>query len=195
MKTRLTALIAVLLCIISTAHAANDPVLRELKDWHVDLEPETIDSILKSSFETETGVISQQRLNQYLALMSSIWNAKMLITYLKLSNKLAERDKAQLSSQQAAWLKRREKEATEAGEGEKGGSAESAMYSEAFIKLTRERCADFQKLSFAFPPWRWPEEMRAAWQVPSNDDLVMDRVSALHGLMPLRFQPAPSLRF
>ena len=115
------------------------------RSWNIQLDPDDIDSVLKPAFESDSGVMPQQGQNQYLAIMASVWDAKLLITYVKLSQKLTGAEKRKLESDQAAWLKRREAQAKEASEGEGEGSLAPTLYSEAFIKVTRERNLELQK--------------------------------------------------
>jgi uncharacterized protein YecT (DUF1311 family) len=148
MKTVLTILLAV---VVATAHAnaqegsagkAASPTLP--KNWNILLDPNDLDSLLKPGLEDASGDIPQQTLNRYLATMASIWDAKLLIVYVSLWDRLGAVEKTRLRQEQTAWIAKREKQAQAAGEGEEGGSLAPAMYSDTFIKLTQDRIAKLQ---------------------------------------------------
>lgn len=113
--------------------------------WNVRLDPEGLDLLLRQSLETEPGVMPQQAQNKYLAIMASVWDAKLLSSYVNVSQRLNDKERVKLRNEQEAWLKKREKEASEASKAEEGGSLSAATYSETFIKLTKERNAELQK--------------------------------------------------
>ena len=115
------------------------------KNWRPQLDPETLEPILKESFRSPSGIIPQQALNQYLSIMAGQWDAELMETYLDLSRRLDSNGKRILLSEQTAWLTKREKEATRAGKSEEGGTLGPASYSETFITLTKARERDLQK--------------------------------------------------
>jgi uncharacterized protein YecT (DUF1311 family) len=148
MKTWLPILLAVLVSAVlangqeANAGKAGSPTLP--KNWNLLLDPDDLDSLLKPGLEDGSGNIPQQMMNQYLATMASVWDAKLLVVYVTLSDRLSAADKSKLRQEQAAWVAAREKQAKAAGEGEEGGSAAPAEYSDTFIKLTQERIAKLQ---------------------------------------------------
>jgi uncharacterized protein YecT (DUF1311 family) len=113
--------------------------------WKVLLDPQDVDSLLKSGIENESGAIPQQVENRYAAIMASVWDAKLLITYLDLTDKLNLTERLKLYREQTAWLEQRQKEAQANSEMEKGGTAAAAMYSDAFIRVTRARFLELEK--------------------------------------------------
>ena len=110
--------------------------------WQTQLDPESLGPILKGAFEPPSGIIPQQALNQYLSIMASQWDAKLMETYLTLSSRLDAKEKRKLLNLQTAWLAKREKESTKAGKSEEGGTSGPTAYSEAFIRMTKARDAE-----------------------------------------------------
>jgi len=76
----------------------------------------------------------QKQLDTGIAMLATAWNmaavkdAQVFIAYVSLMDKLPESERAALRKEQAAWLKKREKAAAKADDGEGGqiGHLESA---------------------------------------------------------------------
>ena len=115
------------------------------RGWQTQLDPESLEPILKGAFETPSGVIPQQALNQYLSIMTSQWDAKLMETYLTLLSGLNAQQKKKILTEQTKWLEKREKESTKAGKSEEGGSLGPTAYSETFIRMTKARAAELLK--------------------------------------------------
>lgn len=147
MKTGLAILLTVLVA-TALAHAQEGSAKAAgatlPKNWNVLLDPNDLDSLLKPGLEDASGNIPQQTLNQYLATMASVWDARLLIVYVSLWDRLGAVEKTRLRQEQTDWVTKREKQAQAAGEGEEGGSLAPAMYSDMFIKLTQERITKLQ---------------------------------------------------
>ena len=115
------------------------------RGWQSQLDPESLEPILKVAFEASSGIIPQQALNQYLSIMAAQWDAKLLETYLTLTARLDAKGKRNLLTQQNDWLVKREKVSTKAAKSEEGGTLGATAYSEAFIRMTKERNAELLK--------------------------------------------------
>jgi uncharacterized protein YecT (DUF1311 family) len=140
-----TALFCVAVLMQSTKAAPSERECPIPKGWRTELDPESLGPILKGAFETPSGVIPQQGLNQYLSIMASQWDAKLMETYLTLSSRLNAEEKRNLLTQQTAWLTKRDKESTKAEKSEDRGTLGPTAYSEAFIRMTKARDAELLK--------------------------------------------------
>jgi uncharacterized protein YecT (DUF1311 family) len=148
MKTWLPILLTALVTAVpanaqqGSAGKAASPTLP--KNWNVLLDPDDLDSLLKPGLEDGSGNIPQQTMNQYTATMASVWDAKLLVVYVTLADRLGAADKSKLRQEQAAWIAKREKQAQAASAGEEGGSLAPTEYSDTFITVTKERVAKLQ---------------------------------------------------
>lgn len=115
------------------------------RNWQPQLDPEELEPILKSAFETPSGIIPQQALNRYLTIIASQWDAKLLQTYIALSIRLDEKGKISLLSEQNAWLALREKKTSQAGKSEEGGTLGPAVALQNFIRMTKTRNEDLRR--------------------------------------------------
>jgi uncharacterized protein YecT (DUF1311 family) len=100
--------------------------------------PSVIDEVdhLKSELETEQ---AQQGINRLTGRISSLLDAELFVTYVRLFDHLDARAQAVLKKEQADWLKQREKVARVAGKREDGGSASSMESNYAFSEFTAKR--------------------------------------------------------
>ena len=115
------------------------------RNWQPQLDPEELEPILKSAFETSSGIIPQQALNCYLSIIASQWDAKLLETYIAVSIRLDEMGKRSLLSEQNAWLALREKKTSQAGKSEEGGTLGPAVALQNFIRMTKTRNEDLRR--------------------------------------------------
>ena len=100
--------------------------------------PSVIDEVdhLKSELETEQ---AQQGINRLTGRISSLLDAELFVTYVRLFDHLDARAQAVLKKEQADWLKQREKVARVAGKREDGGSASPMESNYAFSDFTAKR--------------------------------------------------------
>jgi uncharacterized protein YecT (DUF1311 family) len=146
MRPILSTVIFVMSFAMSSIQAASPTELCLVpKGWVPQVDPESLEPILKGAFETPSKVIPQQALNQYLSIMATQWDAKLMENYLTLSSRLNTEEKKKLLTNQTDWLKKREKEATKAGKTEEEGTLGPSAYSETFIRMTKERNAELLK--------------------------------------------------
>ena len=100
--------------------------------------PSVIDEVdhLKSELETEQ---AQQGINRLTGRISSLLDAELFVTYVRLFDHLDARAQAVLKKEQADWLKQREKVIRVAGKREDGGSASPMESNYAFSDFTAKR--------------------------------------------------------
>jgi len=100
--------------------------------------PSLIDEIdyLKSELESEQ---AQQGINRLTGHISSLLDAELFMTYLRLADRLAPNARPALKQEQADWLKQREKVTRIAGKRAEGGSARSMEENYAFAEFTEKR--------------------------------------------------------
>ena len=119
------------------------------KRWAPDIDVEYIDQIVTLGLTGKDGRQSAYSMRQYGSIMASVWDAKLLETYISLSQKLSPREADLLKQDQEKWLQRRQAESEEAGASEKGGSAERVLYAERFVEMTKARVEKLEKRLFA----------------------------------------------
>jgi uncharacterized protein YecT (DUF1311 family) len=100
--------------------------------------PSVIDEVdyLKSELETEQ---AQQGINRLTGHISSLMDAELFISYVRLSDHLDPRARAVLKKEQADWLKQREKVTGVAGKRADGGSASPMESNYVFSEFTGKR--------------------------------------------------------
>ena len=100
--------------------------------------PSVIDEVdhLKSELETEQ---AQQGINRLTGRISSLLDAELFVTYVRLFDHLDARAQAVLKKEQADWLKQREKVIRVAGKRPDGGSASPTESNYVFSEFTGKR--------------------------------------------------------
>ena len=91
---------------------------------------------VKSELENEQ---AQQGINRLTGHISSLLDAELFISYVRLFDHLDSRAQAALKREQADWLKQREKATHAAGKREEGGSASPTEANDAFAEFTAKR--------------------------------------------------------
>ena len=118
--------------ISSTMLAANEAILPN--EW----DPSITDTVdyLQTELEQEQ---AQQGINRLTGQISSLLDAELFITYVRLFDHLDPRAQTTLKREQADWLKQRTKVTHLAGQKEEGGSASAMESNDAFAEFTRKR--------------------------------------------------------
>ena len=119
------------------------------RGWAPNIDAEYIDQIVTLGLTGKDGRQSAYNMGQYGSIMAAVWDAKLLETYISLSQKLSPREAAALKEDQEGWLARRRREAEDAGETEKGGSGERILFTERFVEMTKARVEKLEKRFFA----------------------------------------------
>ena len=129
---KLLAAICLTLATSSSLLSAGDSILP--KGW----EPSTTDATdyLRQELQDEK---AQQGINMLTGHIASVLDAQLLVTYVKLYERLDEKGKAALKEEQAQWLAKRHKTALAAAKSEEGGSASSMEANTAFVDSTTKR--------------------------------------------------------
>ena len=117
---------------LSLRLAANDTILPH--GWSPSLADEV--DYLKSELESEQ---AQQGINRLTGHISSLLDAELFMTYVRLADRLDPKARAALKQEQADWLKQREKVTRLAGQRAEGGSARPMEENDAFAEFTEKR--------------------------------------------------------
>jgi len=129
---RLPLLLLAAFGILAPRLVAEEPIVP--RGWN----PSLIDEIdyLKSELESEQ---AQQGINRLTGHISSLLDAELFMTYLRLADRLAPNARPALKQEQADWLKQREKVTRIAGKRAEGGSARPMEENDAFADFTERR--------------------------------------------------------
>lgn len=117
---------------LSMRLAADDAILPH--GWSPSLADEV--DYLKSELESEQ---AQQGINRLTGHISSLLDAELFMTYVRLVDHLDPKARAALKQEQADWLKQREKVTRTAGQRAEGGSARPMEENDAFAEFTEKR--------------------------------------------------------
>jgi uncharacterized protein YecT (DUF1311 family) len=131
-KIRISVLLLVAFGASSPLLGADETIL--LHGWSPSVTNEV--DYLKSELENEQG---QQGINRLTGHISSLLDAELFVTYVRLFDHLDPRARTALKHEQANWLKQREKVTHLAGKRAVGGSASPMESNYAFAEFTAKR--------------------------------------------------------
>jgi len=137
--------LGICLCAIPAFFAFADTNVDIPQDWQPDIHAEYIDQIVKPVFTGKEGVMSDYDMLKYGSMMMSIWDAKLLISYISLFQRLSPGEAKILKEDQVKWLAQREKDAHEAGKNERDGTLGKYQYSQRFVEMTIVRIENLDK--------------------------------------------------
>lgn len=103
----------------------------------------SLDQVAETLSEQNSEETGQQAMNVNSQNLSEIRDAQLYIVYVQLSQKLEEKSRGKLITEQQQWLAKRDAEA-EAAVVSKGGSLAPLEYNSAFRKITEERVSELQ---------------------------------------------------
>jgi uncharacterized protein YecT (DUF1311 family) len=118
--------------ILAMRLVAEEPIVPQ--GWNPSLRDEI--DYLKSELESEQ---AQQGINRLAGHISSLLDAELFMTYLRLADRLDSKARPALKKEQADWLKQREKVTRIAGKRSEGGSASPMEENNAFAEFTEKR--------------------------------------------------------
>jgi uncharacterized protein YecT (DUF1311 family) len=129
---RLPLLFLAVFGILALRLVAEEPIAPQ--GWN----PSLIDEIdyLKSELESEQ---AQQGINRLTGHISSLLDAELFMTYMRLTDRLDPKARPALKQEQANWLKQRDKVTRLAGMRAEGGSARPMEENNAFAEFTEKR--------------------------------------------------------
>src|SRR5215213_4910127 len=142
-----TLLIAALGCAALAASRAPvvDENAGELHDWRPRVALERVECLITDGIES-TANLSPRLANRYHTAMASLWDARLFLTFRKLSERVDAKAKSGLRSDQARWLKLRARAANAAYEKEPPGIAASTKRALVESKWSREREEELRTL-------------------------------------------------
>ncbi|MDO5089725.1 MAG: lysozyme inhibitor LprI family protein [Leptotrichiaceae bacterium] len=94
--------------------------------------------------ELESGVTAEMK-NATFKLLEA-WDVELNKVYKLIMAKASKNEKEKLLNAQRAWVKKKEKAATAAGNEFKGGTYESLMYAQTELEFTEKRTIELARL-------------------------------------------------
>jgi uncharacterized protein YecT (DUF1311 family) len=128
---------ALLLCCGIPPSRADDSVLPA--GWNPTVQDEV--AYLDDELKAET---AQQEMNRLSGYEAGILDADLLVTYVRLWEKLPAKARPALKEEQARWMKKRLHDAAEAAKSEEGGTISTLTGNVAFANITRKRIEELE---------------------------------------------------